>query len=107
MLGEKASTLKLRLAVNAFHGYAHNRLCQLSHHPLYLAGFGIEDLETLERVFSASNAVVRLIRHASPFHWMQFLDLHFRQWNDDKYENIGEPNGPLLIILSHDFFFFL
>jgi hypothetical protein len=89
-LREKAANSNLRLAVNAFHGHAHNRTCQLQNHPLYLPGFGLEDLETCERVFSSSNAVASLIRHASHFHYVQFLDLHFRQWDEDKYLELSE-----------------
>ncbi|KAG1753439.1 hypothetical protein EDB19DRAFT_1903100 [Suillus lakei] len=65
----KAADHRLLLAVNAFHGHAHNRKCQLQHHPLYLG----------------SNAAASLIRHASHFHYVQYLDLHFDQWDTDKY----------------------
>ncbi|KZV79460.1 hypothetical protein EXIGLDRAFT_735062, partial [Exidia glandulosa HHB12029] len=71
--------------MNAFHGYGHNRLCQLGEHPLYIDGFGLEDLETCERVFSSSNHVASLVRHASHFHYSQFLDLFFQSWDEDKY----------------------
>jgi len=74
---------KLLCCVNAFHGHVHKRICQLSHHPLYLPGLGLEDLETCERIFSASNVVAHLVRHASYYHWLQFLDLHFDSWNQD------------------------
>lgn len=84
-IGAKADEYNLIIAVNAFHGYAHNRPCQLENHPLYLDGFGIEDLETCEQIFSSSNSAASLIRHASYFHWVQFLDLHFDQWDEDKY----------------------
>ncbi|KAF8481388.1 hypothetical protein JB92DRAFT_3085880 [Gautieria morchelliformis] len=60
-------------------------MATLKWHPMYLPGVGLEDLETCERLFSASNAVARLIRHASYFHYLQFIDLHFQQWDDDKY----------------------
>jgi hypothetical protein len=90
LLGEKARAHRVTFAVNAFHGYAHNRLCQLFKHPLYLPGFGLEDLETLERVFSASNEVAPLIRYATYFHWLQALDLHFRQWDEDKYQELSK-----------------
>lgn len=99
-LSSKARSQGLRLTVNSFHGYAHNRLCQLSHHPLYLSGYGLEDMETLERVFSASNQVARTIRHASAYHWHQFVDLHFQQWNEDKYERLGK--FPLLCPSNFD-----
>ncbi|KAG1880935.1 hypothetical protein F4604DRAFT_1879866 [Suillus subluteus] len=84
-IATKANANNLVIVVNAFHGYAHNCQCQLANHPLYLNGFGIEDLETCERIFSSSNSVASLIRHASYFHWVQFLDLHFDQWDKDKY----------------------
>ncbi|KAG1742887.1 hypothetical protein EDB19DRAFT_1894855 [Suillus lakei] len=69
-LSKTAAQHKLLLSVNAFHGHAHNRKCQLQFHPMYLCGFGLEDLETCERIFASSNA---------------FLDLHFDQWDTDKY----------------------
>jgi len=77
------------MVVPAFHGHAHNRLCQLSHHILMSEGFGLEDLETCECVFAGSNAVAHLTRHATPFHRRQFIDMYFRQWDADKYENLG------------------
>lgn len=89
-IGAKARQHRFAFLVNAFHGHAHNRLCQLRHHPLYQKGVGLEDLETCERVFSGSNAVARLIRHASYFHWLQFLDLHFQQWDEDKYAELSK-----------------
>ncbi|KDQ10069.1 hypothetical protein BOTBODRAFT_116280 [Botryobasidium botryosum FD-172 SS1] len=79
--------LEARLCVNAFHGYAHNYQCQQKHHPLVIKGMGLEDLETMERVFSSSNAVARLTRYASTYHRHLFLDMHFNQWNQDKYTN--------------------
>jgi hypothetical protein len=47
-LGPKAAKNNLRLVVNAFHGHAHNRLCQLKNHLIYSTGIGLEDLETCE-----------------------------------------------------------
>ncbi|EJD39879.1 hypothetical protein AURDEDRAFT_29248, partial [Auricularia subglabra TFB-10046 SS5] len=74
-LGQRAKRLGLRVCMNAFHGYGHNRLCQVTNHPLYILGFGLEELETCERFFSASNHVAALVRHASHFHYLQFIDL--------------------------------
>ncbi|KAG1729376.1 hypothetical protein EDB19DRAFT_1641971, partial [Suillus lakei] len=82
---DKAAQHKLSLSVNAFHGHAHNRKCQLQFHPMYLRGFGLEDLETCKWIFASSNAAASLIRHVSHFHYVQFLDLHFDQWDTDKY----------------------
>ncbi|KAF8580519.1 hypothetical protein K439DRAFT_1648189 [Ramaria rubella] len=67
-LGPQACQLGLRMVVPAFHGHAHNRLCQLCFHIQISQGFGIEDLETCECVFLGSNAVARLTRHSTPYH---------------------------------------
>lgn len=88
-LNDKALALFLEMLVNAFHGHAHNRLCQLVFHPLFKKIIGLEDLESCERIFSGSNSTARVIRHASHFHWLQFLDLHFSQWNEDRYEDLS------------------
>ncbi|KAG1853525.1 hypothetical protein F4604DRAFT_1686334 [Suillus subluteus] len=86
----KAHSNHHRFIVNLFHGHAHNRRCQLQFHPLYQDGLGLEDLETCERVFSASNAVAPVVRHASYFHWLQFIDLHFQQWDSDRYLELSK-----------------
>jgi hypothetical protein len=88
-IGAKAAELKLQVVVNAFHGFSHECRCQLQNHPLYLNGLGLEDLETCERIFASSNTAAILIRHASYFHWMQFLDLHFDQWDMDRYTELS------------------
>ncbi|KAI0751728.1 hypothetical protein C8Q80DRAFT_1098477 [Daedaleopsis nitida] len=88
-IGDKATRHRLQLTVNAFHGHAHNHLYQLRNHPLYQKKYGLEDLETCERIFSASNAVTRTIRFASHFHWLQLIDLHFNQWNRNRYLELG------------------
>lgn len=95
-ISEKARDLRLQVAVDAFHGHAHNRLCQLCNHPLFLKGFGLEDLATCERIFAGTNPATRLIRHASHFHWLQFLDLQMDQWDKDKYLELSK----CFIILS-------
>ncbi|KAG1805993.1 uncharacterized protein BJ212DRAFT_1283028 [Suillus subaureus] len=82
---DNAVNYKLLLLVNAFHGHAHNCKCQLQYHPMYLRGFGLKDLETCECIFASLNATACLIHHASYFHYSQFHDLHFNQWDMDKY----------------------
>ncbi|THH00432.1 hypothetical protein EW026_g2103 [Hermanssonia centrifuga] len=89
-IADKVKRHRLTMSVNAFHGHAHNRMCQLANHPLYRIVLGLEDLETCERVFSASNAVARTVRFSSHFHWCQFLDLHFKQWNEDRYLDLSK-----------------
>lgn len=75
---------------NAFHGHAHHRLCQLHNHPLVTTGVGLEDFETCERVFSESNDVARTIRFVTYYHWRQFIDMHFRHWDDVKYAELSK-----------------
>ncbi|KAG2360740.1 hypothetical protein BDR07DRAFT_1451885 [Suillus spraguei] len=61
LISAKAASLQNCFIVNLFHGHAHNRRCQLQFHPLYQKGLGLEDLETCEHIFSASNAVSPII----------------------------------------------
>lgn len=50
---------------------------------------GLEDLETLERVFSSSNALAVVTRYASPFRRRLCIEMHFKQWDEDKYCNLA------------------
>ena len=88
-LDPQAWHLGLHMVVPAFHGHAHNRLCQLEYHIQMSSGFGLEDLETCEHVFASSNMVARLTRHATPFHRRQFIDMHFQHWDEEKYQSLG------------------
>ncbi|KAG6835432.1 hypothetical protein H0H93_001533 [Arthromyces matolae] len=88
-LGPQFKERGCRCCVNAFHGYSHNFACQTKNHPNIIEGMGLEDLETMERIFSASNQLASVTRHASKYHRRVFIDLFFRQWDADKYENLG------------------
>ena len=63
-------------------------ICQLYHHPLYVTGFGLEDIETCERLFSSSNGLAPVTRYASAFHRHQAIDLFAEQWDTDKYQEL-------------------
>lgn len=89
MLKNKALASDILILVNAFHSYAHNHACELVNHPLYLKGCGLEDFEVMEHVFSSFNAVTSTICHVSKCHLMQLLDLHFQQWDKDKYVELS------------------
>lgn len=84
-LADDVKRLNLQGVVPAFHGHAHNRLCQLKHHSKHKVGAGKEDFETCERVFSESNALACEIRNATNFHRHQALDEHFSFADMDRY----------------------
>ena len=88
-LSEEATKNSLHLVVDAFHCWAHKRSCQLKYHLLYRDGFGLEDLSTCERFFSSLNGTARNIRHSSSYRWMQSIDLHVQQVNEDRYASLG------------------
>lgn len=89
-LGKRFDELRSRICVNAFHGYSHEYSCQVKHHPNGIEGIGLEDLETLERIFSASNALAAIIRYASPYRRRVLIDAFFQQWDNEKYLNLGK-----------------
>ncbi|KAI9566562.1 hypothetical protein HD554DRAFT_2025109 [Boletus coccyginus] len=88
-IADKIRTLDLHFMVGAFHGHGHNRLCQLDWHLLYIEGIGNTEGEGCEHAFSASNELVRSIRHATHFHRRQAIEQHFAFWNADKYEALS------------------
>ncbi|KAG0708173.1 hypothetical protein DFH29DRAFT_979487 [Suillus ampliporus] len=78
-----------RMCVDAFHGYTHNYACQDINHPNVIEGIGLEDLATMERIFSHSNQLAPVIRYASAYNRRMFIDMLFRQWDKDKYLNLS------------------
>jgi hypothetical protein len=105
-LGKKVVALKIRGVVPAFHGHAHTRKCQVSNgiaskwynnkysqvrwHPQYMQGVGLEDFETCERTFSASNALARATRLSTQFHRRQEILEHFMFQDQDKFRMTGK-----------------
>ncbi|KAG2158579.1 uncharacterized protein EDB93DRAFT_1237923 [Suillus bovinus] len=77
------------LCVDAFHGYTHNYACQDRNHPNVIQGMGLEDFSTMERIFSSSNQLAPVICYASAYNRHFFIDMFFKQWDEDKYMNIG------------------
>ncbi|KAI6023157.1 hypothetical protein BKA83DRAFT_4053758 [Pisolithus microcarpus] len=82
ILGERARSLNYTSLVIAFHGHAHNRLCQLDNLTTYVEGLGLEDLEGCECAFSKSNALAPSTRYASIFHRRQAIACYFEH-NDE------------------------
>ncbi|KAJ7885442.1 hypothetical protein B0H13DRAFT_2235276 [Mycena leptocephala] len=81
---EKARRLNLRALVGAFHGHAHNRMCQLRFLTTY-------DLEGCERFFSKSNTLSRSTRYASVFHRRQSIATYMAHVdNFETYVNLSK-----------------
>ncbi|KAI5990638.1 hypothetical protein EDD15DRAFT_2170207 [Pisolithus albus] len=76
--------------VGAFHGHAHNRMCQLDWHPQYIKGTGHTEGEGCEHIFAASNELARSTRHATSFHRHQAIEEHFAFWDADKYAALSK-----------------
>ena len=91
VLGKCAHSLNYTSLINAFHGHAHNRLCQLDNLMTYVEGLGLEDLKGCERAFSKSNTLAPSIQYASIFHRRQAIAYYFK-YNDDMevYANLSK-----------------
>lgn len=77
------------MLIGGWHGWSHNRLCQLRNHPLFKLGFGLEDGEGSERLYSFSNSGAAAYRHTTKFHRGMYLDMIFARWDYEKYANLG------------------
>ena len=90
-LAPKARSANHTCLVGAFHGHAHNRLCQLSFLATYVEGLGLEDLEGCERFFSLSNALAASTRYTSTFHRHQAI-VEFAKHRDtfETYQNLSK-----------------
>ncbi|EJT98079.1 hypothetical protein DACRYDRAFT_58151, partial [Dacryopinax primogenitus] len=89
-IGEKAKQSRLRFFVEAFHGYAHNRRCQIHYHPCFLTSAGLEDFETCEWIFSQENQCAHLFQHGSAFHRHLTLDWFYQTWDPDHHTVLGD-----------------
>lgn len=88
-LGEKFTRKNMQFCVPAFHAYTHNHVCQMQYHPNNIEGMGIEDVETLERVFSGSNHLAPVVRYMSAYRRRLYIEAYLKQWDEDKLVNTG------------------
>ncbi|KAJ6489338.1 hypothetical protein C8R47DRAFT_978065, partial [Mycena vitilis] len=88
-LGPKAKRERLKTLVGAFHGHAHNRMCQLKYLVTYVPGLGLEDLEGCELFFSKSNALSRSTPYASIFHRRQAIATYLAHVDIDTFKTYG------------------
>jgi Kyakuja-Dileera-Zisupton transposase len=89
LLGERFKAKQCRCCLNVMHGYTHNWACQKANHPNLIKCLSLKDLETLEHIFSTSNAVTGITCYATPYRRLVFIDMFFRQWDEEKYLNLG------------------
>ncbi|KAF7975808.1 hypothetical protein HWV62_8495 [Athelia sp. TMB] len=88
-LGELARELNHSVLVDAFHGNAHNWLCQLENLTTYVTGVGLEKLGACEQSFSLSNKLAAPTRSMSTFHRRQAINEYFRNTDDyETYQNM-------------------
>ena len=100
-LGEMARENNHRCLVGAFHGHAHNRLCQSRFLATYVKGLGLEDLEGCERFFAKSNALAPGTRHASAFKRRQAIAEY--SLYTDKFETYANLSKLFYTILAYLF----
>lgn len=103
-LGDKAREYNHRCLVGAFHGHAHNRLCQSQFLATYVKGLGLEDLEGCERFFSKSNALASSTRYASTFHRRQAIAEYARYCDKfETYQSLSKHYSFLRLRLINEF----
>lgn len=101
-LGPRAKDLSYTSLVGAFHGHAHNRICQLTHLATYVDGLGMSDLEGAERLFSRSNDLASSIRHSSVFHRQQKIVSFFKHLDStDTYEGLSQSSPVRALYNAH------
>ena len=104
-LGKKARENNHRCLVGAFHGHAHNRLCQSRFLATYVEGLGLEDLEGCERFFAKSNALAPGTQHASSFHRRQAI-AEYAVFTD-KFETYTNLSKSLYSVFGNSLTYFL
>ncbi|KAG8776194.1 hypothetical protein FRC12_001050 [Ceratobasidium sp. 428] len=77
------------MCVGAFHGPAHNRICQFDNSPRNISGTGLTDFENCERLFSSTNRLAGTTRLASKHHRLQKIHNHLRAFDEDTYLGLG------------------
>ncbi|KAF8233269.1 hypothetical protein L208DRAFT_1267719 [Tricholoma matsutake] len=88
-LSEKVKNALFWLMVGTFHVHAHNHICPLNWHPLFIKGMGHTKGKGCEHVFLSSNDLARGTWHATHFHHHQVIEEHFNFWDQDKYVNLS------------------
>ena len=51
---------------------------------------GLEDLETMERIFSLSNQLAPIIRYTSAYRRRVLIQMYFQRWDEERYLSLGK-----------------
>ncbi|KAF7967191.1 hypothetical protein HWV62_35590 [Athelia sp. TMB] len=93
-LGGLARQLHHTCLVGAFHGHAHNRLCQVSHLATYVRGLGLEDLEGSSFLLNNYKQALGILETGPPALAQAMVDLGitgsseaiFEKWLEEEKE---------------------
>lgn len=85
LVGPLVKKHNVNCVVGSFHGYPHNRKCQLKNHLLNVKGAGLKCFEENEHLFSSTNKVALTTRHTSAFHRQQLIVLCLSAWDFDRH----------------------
>lgn len=55
-----------------------------------IKGMGLEDLETLECIFSGSNHLMTVTCYATAYRLLLLIDEYFKDWDEEKYANLSQ-----------------
>ncbi|KAI7852183.1 hypothetical protein BDC45DRAFT_189788 [Circinella umbellata] len=84
-----ASIKNVLIAVGIFHIIDHAPLCQLSFHPRINSGWGLQDGEHLERVWSTLSGFISMTRTMSSLNRRLTLTIALDFYAQQKTDNIG------------------
>ncbi|XP_066271123.1 uncharacterized protein [Branchiostoma lanceolatum] len=79
---------RLNLAVDVFHSYGHQSLCQVKYSTRRLSGYGLTDGEGTERLWSALRPFSRMTKEMSPDHRVDKLTDALRHYSRRKVVDI-------------------
>ncbi|KAE9387561.1 hypothetical protein BT96DRAFT_1004976 [Gymnopus androsaceus JB14] len=90
-LSQLARDEKLQMLIGLLHGYAHNRLCQLSFLMLYIYGAGIEDMEVLRTLLLPVQCSCLRYSYMSKFRRRQAIACYaYHRDNFETYANLSK-----------------
>lgn len=75
-----------------FHAYAHEAACQQKYSPRNLEGFGLQDGENIERLWSYVGKFARMTKEMSSANRIDLLTDALSHYSSLKQKNLGNHN---------------